>query len=362
MAFIAAVSEHRRRFFFSEERGGKFSNFMKLSFTHCPRRWTAVVILLSTLVLSCGMDAGPNVVVPRAGSEPKPETRIFKQDEELQKRLAAIAEEARGKVGVYGAMLEEGDGREVAFNADERFAMQSVVKLPIAMAILNEIDTGDELKLESKVFVGRDELVPGNMRSPIRDGHPKGAELTIRELIRYAVSESDGTAADVLQRVAGGAKGVQEFIDQLDIREMKVKYSHKEFGAKWEYQYDNWATPRAAFELLYMLWLASPDVGRSTRHSKESYRLLEQYMTEGPTGANRLKGLLPPGTLVAHKTGTGGTRGGVTSATNDVGIIRLPNGKRFAIAVFVRDSSADEKTREAVIAKTAKAVWDAWSK
>jgi beta-lactamase class A len=76
----------------------------------------------------------------------------------------------------------------------------------------------------------------------------------------------------------------------------------------------------------------------------------------------RLKGMLPAGTPVAHKTGTGGTRDGVTSATNDVGIITLPNGKHIAIAVFVGDSRADEETREAVIARMAKAAWDTWNK
>ena len=321
-------------------------------------------LLVLFLCLSFGGCGGPAASNPdRAVANGAPAAEPSKKaDQELEKLIASIAQSAQGKVGVYAAVLEEGDGREVSFNADERFAMQSVVKLPIAMAILNKIDTGEQLDLETKISVSREDFVPNNMRSPIRDKNPKGGELTIRELIRYAISESDGTAADVLQRVAGGAGGVQEFIDLLNISEMKVKYSHKEFGAKWEYQYENSTTPRAAYELLYMLWLASPDVGRSTHHSKESYQLLEKYMTEGPTGANRLKGFLPPGTPVAHKTGTGGTREGVTSATNDVGIITLPNGKHIAIAVFVGDSRADEKTREAVIARTAKAVWDAWNK
>jgi beta-lactamase class A len=86
--------------------------------------------------------------------------------------------------------------------------------------------------------------------------------------------------------------------------------------------------------------------------------LLLKYMIESAPGANRLKGLLPPGTIVAHKTGTSGTNQGITAATNDIGLITLPGGKHLAIAVFVSDSPADEATREGVIAKTAKAVWD----
>jgi beta-lactamase class A len=52
----------------------------------------------------------------------------------------------------------------------------------------------------------------------------------------------------------------------------------------------------------------------------------------------------------------------VTAATNDVGIVTLPNGRHMAIAVFVSDSGANNATREEVMAKVAKAAWDEWSK
>ena len=84
-------------------------------------------------------------------------------------------------------------------------------------------------------------------------------------------------------------------------------------------------------------------------------------MTETPTGPKRLKGLLPKSAVVAHKTGTGGTNSGLTSATNDIGLITLPNGRHLAVAVFVSDSPADLATRERVIAEIAKAIWDNWS-
>jgi len=84
-------------------------------------------------------------------------------------------------------------------------------------------------------------------------------------------------------------------------------------------------------------------------------------MIHGPTGAHRLKGFLPEGTVVAHKTGTSGTSNGLTRATNDVGIVTLPDGRHMAIAVFVSDSKANEAVREGVIAKIARAAWDYWS-
>ncbi len=78
-------------------------------------------------------------------------------------------------------------------------------------------------------------------------------------------------------------------------------------------------------------------------------------------GPRRIPGLLPAGTRVAHKTGTSRTLGGLTRATNDVGIVLLPDARHLAVAVFVADSQADEATREGVIARVARAAWDRWS-
>ena len=73
----------------------------------------------------------------------------------------------------------------------------------------------------------------------------------------------------------------------------------------------------------------------------------------------RLAGDLPPGTVVAHKTGTSGVDNGLAHATNDIGLITLPDGRRLAIAVFVTDSTADEATRDRTIARIARATYDA---
>ncbi|HLA95629.1 MAG TPA: class A beta-lactamase [Pyrinomonadaceae bacterium] len=284
------------------------------------------------------------------GPDP-PSDLVIKADDELQQQIVEIAKEANGKVGVYALLIEQ--DRSISLNGNERFAMQSVVKLPISMAVLKQVDEG-KLKLDQKIQLTKDDFVPSNMRSPIRDKNPNGAEITIQELIRFAISESDGTAADVLQRVAGGAKGVQEYIAPGRLA-MNVKYSHKEFGRDWQFQYENWCSPEAAVMLLDILF-------HGEGGTKSNADLLLKFMTESNNPPNRIKGMLPPGTVVAHKTGTSGTRDGLTAATNDIGLIYLPNGQTLAIAIFVGDSTADEKTREAIIAKIAKAVWDKWSK
>lgn len=278
------------------------------------------------------------------------------EDHELDE-LAVLIEKtagpAKGRVGAFAVVLETGES--VSLDASGRYPMQSVYKLPIAMAVLRQVEEG-KLKLEQKVRVEKAEYVRVGMRSPLRDKNANGADVTVQELIRLSIIESDGSASDVLMRLAGGATAIQEYLTGITIGEVIVANPEKEIGQDWETQYRNWGTPEGAAALLRALH-------EKRGISDQNQKLLLKFMTESVPGAKRLKGALPPGTSVAHKTGTSGTNAdGVTAATNDIGIVTLPNGNHIAIAVFVSDSPADEVTREAVIAGIAKAAWDTWSK
>src|SRR5438132_10162508 len=122
-------------------------------------------------------------------------------------------------------------------------------------------------------------------------------------------------------------------MNYLKINRMIVANTEKEIGQDWQTQYRNWASPEAAVALLRALQ-------ERRGLSESSQTLLLRFMIESTPGPNRLKGLLPAGTVVAHKTGTSGTQNGVTAATNDIGLVALPNGRHLAIAVFVSDSPA----------------------
>jgi beta-lactamase class A len=275
-----------------------------------------------------------------------------KQDPELQTQLTQIAATAKGKVGIAAVVLETGEA--VSLNPQDHFPMQSVYKLPIGMALMKQVDAG-KIKLDQKVKVTTEDFIGAAAHSPIRDKNPKGAELTVNELMRWMLLESDGTASDVLMKLAGGPEAVNAYLKEIKITDMIVLNTEKEFSQNSQLQYQNWATPEAAVNLLRALH-------ERRGLSESSHGLIMKLMTESNTGPKRLKGLLPAGTVVSHKTGTSGTVDGVTAATNDIGIITLANGKHLAIAVFVSESPADVVTREGVIAKVAQAVWDKWSK
>ena len=304
------------------------------------------------LLTICSCSAAiPKENLTASSPAPSPETKATdKQNDQLRNQIEQIASAAKGRVGVAAEVLETGES--ISLNPHERFPMQSVYKLPIAMAVLAQVDNG-KLLLEQRVRVEQSDFVRRGMHSPIRDKNPKGVELSIGELLRFAVSESDGTASDVLLKLIG-VEVVSKYLNDLGINELIVANSEKEIGQDWGTQYRNWASPAGSLQLLRSLH-------ERRGISEQSQQLLYKFMIQSPTGPKRLKGLLPKTAVVAHKTGTSGTSEGITAATNDIGLVSLPNGGTLAIAVFVADSPADLETREAVIARITKAVWDKWS-
>jgi beta-lactamase class A len=105
------------------------------------------------------------------------------------------------------------------------------------------------------------------------------------------------------------------------------------------------STPKAMLELLLAI-----DSGKIL--SKKSREFLLATMSRTRTGPGRLKGLLPKGTPVAHKTGT------IGGVANDVGFVTLPDGRRFAIAVFTKSSTTSEADRDRAIAEVSRTLYD----
>ena len=268
---------------------------------------------------------------------------------ELHDRIEQTSRAAQGRVGMTATVLETRES--VSLNGNQRFPMRSVYKFPIAMAVLAQVDQG-KLKLDQQIRVEASDIVQG---SRILDRNSLGVELSLTELLKYMVSESDNTACDVLLRLVGGPKIVTQYLRGLSVNDIIVANTEKELGQDTAVQYRNYATPDAIVVLLRTF-----HEGQGL--SKSSQALLRRLMTETSTGLKRIKGLLPEGTVVAHKTGTSSTVNKVTAATNDVGLVTLPNSRHLAISVFVSDSIADGTTREEVIAKMARAAWDEWSK
>lgn len=236
------------------------------------------------------------------------------------------------------------------------YPMQSVFKFPIALAVLSEVEKG-RLALNQQIEVTTEDLLPDTW-SPIRDQYPNGTTLTLGKIIEYTVSQSDNNGCDILLRLIGGPAVVENFLLKNQFTDISIKANEETMHKEWDIQFQNWATPLALTRLLTRFYASGSD----GILSKENRLFLWKIMTETLTGTKRLKGQLPKNTLVAHKTGSSGTNEKkVTAATNDIGIILLPDGNPIFISVLIANSLEDEETNEKMISDIAKITWDYYS-
>jgi len=307
-----------------------------------------ILFLSAILASSCGQPK-------TAGNETHPAVsadsvvKVPTPKDSLRKQIGQIAEMAKGKVGVAVLAFEDND--TLSFHGTDHFPMQSVFKFPLSIAMLDQIDKG-KYTLDDKIHFDKKDMEPGSW-SPLHDKYPNGnVDIPLREILSYTVSKSDNSGCDKLFALLGGPQEVNKYIHSIGVKEINIVATELEMRKDWDVQYTNWCEPEAMLQLLQRMF-------QRKCLSIAGHDFLWKIMSETETGVKRIKGELPEGTPVAHKTGTGPTnKEGITSATNDAGVITLPNGKHVALVVFVADAKGDEKATEGTIAGIAKAVWD----
>ena len=269
------------------------------------------------------------------------------QDTSLRAAVRAAAAATGGVVGVHLRHVES--GRATGVNGGEPFFMSSVTKVPISVCILRQVQRG-RLRLADSVRITPGQMAPGH--SPLRDASPAGAALTVEQLLRAAVRQSDNSASDALLRLAGGPDSVNAELARLGIRGIRVSRPYQVLGREMGDRAEaadtrDTSTPAAMTELLAALY-----AGRALGPAET--RLLLGWMTDTENPRDRIVAGLPAGTGVAHKTGTWGQ-----AAMNDVGIVTLP-GRRghLALAVFIRNATVPDSVSQRAIAAITRAAWE----
>ncbi len=299
--------------------------------------------------------------------------------EHLATEVARLAEQAQGRVGVAAYHLETGRG--ITLNGDELFPMASTYKVPIAVQILSMVDRG-ELGLYDLIEIDQSDVyTTSSAISDLLDD--PGLQISVHNLLELMLQISDNIATDVLMEAAGGSQAVTDRMHEVGAEGIRVDRPTWALIANWlgapDVSEDNKISPEDYEEVLSAprtdASLAANNANFNTDPrdtstpaamsmvlqkiwnreilSEESSALLVDIMYRCQTGAARLKGVLPAGTEVAHKTGT------IGQTTNDVGIIDLPDGAGHVVAVvYVKESEVAIPEREAVIAQIARAIHD----
>ena len=279
-------------------------------------------------------------------------THAFSQNDVLKNDIEKIIRGKRATVGV--ALIVDGKDT-LTVNNGFHYPTQSTYKFHLALAVLDYLNKNN-LSLDHKIFIRKAELLP-DTHSPLRDDYPDGnVELPVSEILKYTVSQSDNNGCDILFRFVGGTPAVDRYIRDLGFSDFAIAATEEEMHGPWEVQYTNWSTPLTAARVLEKF--------RTGNILPQHFHdFLWNAMVDTTTGPKKIKGLLPPGTIVAHKTGSSFRNAeGLNAAENDIAIIRLPDGRYYSLAVFVADSMEDEATNMRMIAEISRAVYDSLTK
>lgn len=277
----------------------------------------------------------------------------FAQNTVLDKKINSIIKDKKATVAV--SIL----GFENAFNynknGEKKLPMQSVFKFHIAAAVLDFVDKG-KLSLDQKITLNKSNLLE-NTWSPLRDKYKDtNTEVPLSEIIDQTVAMSDNNGCDILLQLIGGTQTVQKFMDSKGVTGFQIKFNEEEMHKDWKVQYENYSTTNSAVQVLKKFY-------DGKLLSKKSTDYLMKVMLGTQTGLNKMVEQLPKNTPVARKTGASGkNKDGLTGAENEIGIVTLPNGKHYAIALFVSNSTETDAVNCKVISDISKTVWDHFNK
>lgn len=266
----------------------------------------------------------------------------------LRQEIQDIIQDKKTTVGV--AIIFDGTDT-LTVNNQYRYPTMSVYKFHQALAVLDYLNKHN-LPLEQQVYVSKSALLP-ETHSPLRDKKPEGNfYMPIKELMQYSVSQSDNNACDILFNFLGGTAPVEQYIKNLGIQQIAITKTEQEMSEDFDNQYGNWTTPYAAVQLL--------EIFIQQKLFASNYKIfLSDALIQTSTGKDKIKGLLPSGTIVGHKTGMSSRNSnGVKAGDNDLGFIKLPNNKNLSIAVFIVNSTEDDRTNAEIIAQISKAAYD----
>jgi beta-lactamase class A len=315
-------------------------------------RFTPIITtLLAFALTSCNKPASTTVTTtppPQFSPSPKTQTEL---ETKLEQQLTAICNRAQGSVGV--AVIHVESGRAVSVNGNAALPLYSVFKLPLAVTVLKEVEA-NRLKIDQLVHVTPDEIVPGTPENTALWLKP--VDRTVAQLIEFSISRSDNTSTDKLLQLIGGPAQVTEQMRSLGFNSLNIHSSVKDYVKSRQN-----VNTGSAEDLANLL--AQLHHGKILQPAQSE--LLIGDMRGAVTGLRRLRGDLPAGTVVADKTGSGerDAQTQTVKATNDVGLITLPNGRgTLAMAVLLTDSKLADVEQEKLIAELARAAYDAYTK
>lgn len=266
----------------------------------------------------------------------------------LEKELTAIADSAKGDVGI--ALIYDGDTLTV--NNDAIYPMMSVFKLHQAVALCRMFEENGT-SLDSVIALRRSELDPDTWSPMLKDHTGEEISLPIRRLLEYTLIESDNNASnEMFVRLMSPAACDSVIAGIIPRGSFEIRFNEAEMQTDHSRAYSNRTSPLGAAILIDRLFT-------DTLVGKSYQGFIKSALLRCQTGPDKISAALSEteGITIGHKTGSGyRDENGRLAASNDVAFVTLPDGRHYALAVFVKDFDGTDAEAAATIARISAAV------
>lgn len=252
------------------------------------------------------------------------------QPDATARAIQALESRAGGRLGV--CILDTTTKRLTGHRLDERFAMCSTFKLPLAAVILREADQG-RLKLTDVVSYSEKDLLS---YAPVTSAHLEagGTAIAIGALAEAAQVTSDNTAANLLLARIGGPSGFTARLRELGDQHTRLDRTEPMLNLVVAGDERDTTTPRAMAQTV-AAFLTGDLLSRASRDT------LIDWMVKTRTGDKRIRAGLAKDWPAGDKTGTANADA-MTDKINDIAIA-FPPGRGALVITAYYDSNRRSK-------------------
>jgi beta-lactamase class A len=349
-----------------QQAAAALRGFKRWRVAHVPREKNAAADALANRALDARGDrtaatkTGVVVGATRAAAPRAPARR-----QRAARTIADLARTLKGLAGRLDGVMGIGvkttwDGAATFVAPDRPFPMASVFKIPVLVELLLQVDEGRQ-RLEDVVTVTEAMKAPGSGVLKELTSEPS---LSLSDLAMLMIIISDNTATDILvERL--GTDAINRRLAGLGLRTTRVVMTCRGLLFEMAGRPRGPYTPAARLEVEQILKTrervftgrAYADAENNVTTPREMVALLELLVRDGALSPltrsraldylrrqqirDRLPFHLPPGTELAHKTGS------LMGVRNDAGILFVPRGP-VLVCAFTRDLARDQDGVDAI--------------
>lgn len=298
----------------------------------------------------------------------------------LQDEITRLVTAFGGRAGAAVRAVDE--NWTVEASARQRLPQQSVSKLWVALTLLDLRDQG-KARLDDPITVLPADLTLFHQPIAYLVAKTGRFDTTVGNLLTRALTQSDNTANDRLLTYVGGPDAVRRMIAAKRLGDIRFGPGERALqagtaGLTWQPGFSlaggfeaarSRLSPEARAAALDRYTADPPDgaaplaiadalarLARGELLSETSTRIMLDTMGASVTGRARLRAAMPAGWKISHKTGTGQDLGRRNAGFNDVGLLTAPDGRRYALAVMIGDTTRPIRERQQLIQAVAAAV------